>query len=58
MDWGRFQRAMLAERIREVETVRLQSIQGLIQYEHMSDADLAAIAEHDEILNEWQTTQS
>lgn len=57
VDWGRLQRALAADRIREVETVRLQNIQGIVKYEHMSDADLKAIAEHDEIIDQWQATQ-
>ncbi|MFN8493139.1 MAG: hypothetical protein U0350_36385 [Caldilineaceae bacterium] len=57
VDWGRLQRALAARRIREVETIRLQNIQGIIKYEHMSDADLRAITEHDELVEAWQTKE-
>jgi len=53
MDWGRYERALMALHVRSIEEKRIMHVQGLLKSEHMTPADWEAINRHEEILSRW-----
>jgi hypothetical protein len=51
-DWPRLMRAVEAMAIQQTETLRIQQTQGLIEGKHISPAQWAKFAEHDQIVAE------
>lgn len=58
MDWGRFLRAVDAERIESIERRRLLFLNDKAKADILDDDEWAQIDEHDEMVSAWQRTSN